>query len=98
MVSGCCKATQDLMAKHNLRVDDVDLFVFHQANEYMLKHLRKKLKISEEKQIKVIRAIDKLDKPGFGLKGVEDLLKNFRVSLNPLKLRFLVISFECDQQ
>ena len=36
------------------------------------------LKISEEKQIKVIRAIDKLDKPGFGLKGVEDLLKKER--------------------
>ena len=36
------------------------------------------LKISEEKQIKVIRAIDKLNKPGFGLKGVEDLLKKER--------------------
>ena len=36
------------------------------------------LKISEEKQVKVIRAIDKLDKPGFGLKGVEDLLKKER--------------------
>src|SRR6056300_1631114 len=36
------------------------------------------LKISEEKQIKVIRAIDKLDKTGFGLKGVEDLLKKER--------------------
>ena len=36
------------------------------------------LKISEEKQTKVIRAIDKLDKPGFGLKGVEDLLKKER--------------------
>ena len=33
---------------------------------------------AEEKQIKVIRAIDKLDKPGFGLKGVEDLLKKER--------------------
>ena len=36
-----------------------------------LKYLRKKNK--------VMRAIDKLDKPGFGLKGVEDLLKKERV-------------------
>ena len=36
------------------------------------------LKISNEKQLKVIRAIDKLDKPGFGLKGVEDLLRKDR--------------------
>ena len=35
-------------------------------------------KRQEEKQVKVIRAIDKLDKPGFGLKGVEDLLKKER--------------------
>ena len=33
---------------------------------------------SKDKQLKVIRAIDKLDKPGFGLKGVEDLLKKER--------------------
>ena len=36
------------------------------------------MKISNEKQLKVIRAIDKLDKPGFGLKGVEDLLRKER--------------------
>ena len=38
----------------------------------------KDLKIPDEKQIKVMRAIDKLDKPGFGLKGVEELLKKER--------------------
>ena len=37
------------------------------------------LKIVDEKQKKkVLRAIDKLDKPGFGLKGVEELLKKER--------------------
>lgn len=30
-------------------MDDVDLFVFHQANVYMLEFLRKKLKIEKEK-------------------------------------------------
>ena len=29
--------------------DDVDLFVFHQANGFMLEHLRKKLKIDEDR-------------------------------------------------
>ena len=34
------------------------------------------LKIIDDKQRqKVLRAIDKLDKPGFGIKGVEELLK-----------------------
>ena len=39
----------DVLDKHNLRMEDVDLFIFHQANKFMLDHLRKKLKISEEK-------------------------------------------------
>ena len=29
-----------------------------------------------------MRAIDKLDKPGFGLRGVEDLLKKERVDVS----------------
>ena len=49
------------------------------SNRKIVKGLIEELKISEEKQIKVMRAIDKLDKPGFGLKGVEDLLKKERI-------------------
>ncbi|NLU38973.1 MAG: ketoacyl-ACP synthase III [Bacteroidales bacterium] len=37
------------LEKNNLKLEDVDHFVFHQANKYMLNYLRKKLKISEEK-------------------------------------------------
>jgi 3-oxoacyl-[acyl-carrier-protein] synthase III len=37
------------LAKAGLREADVDLFVFHQANRYMLEHLRKKLGLPEEK-------------------------------------------------
>ena len=48
------------------------------SNRKIVQGLIDDLKISEEKQLKVIRAIDKLDKPGFGLKGVEDLLKKER--------------------
>ena len=55
-----------------------DQFTINVSNRKIVQGLINELKISEEKQIKVIRAIDKLDKPGFGLKGVEDLLKKER--------------------
>jgi 3-oxoacyl-[acyl-carrier-protein] synthase-3 len=38
-----------VLAKHNLSLDEIDYFVFHQANKYMLNHIRKKLKIPEER-------------------------------------------------
>jgi 3-oxoacyl-[acyl-carrier-protein] synthase-3 len=43
------KLTEAILEKSNLTKDDIDLFVFHQANKYMLNHLRKKIKIPEEK-------------------------------------------------
>lgn len=33
---------KEVFAKNKLQNEDVDLFVFHQANKYMLAHLRKK--------------------------------------------------------
>ena len=53
-------------------------FTINVSNRKIVQGLIDDLKISEEKKIKVIRAIDKLDKPGFGLKGVEELLKKER--------------------
>jgi 3-oxoacyl-[acyl-carrier-protein] synthase-3 len=38
-----------LLAKSGLALADVDLFVFHQANQYMLEHLRKRLGVPAEK-------------------------------------------------
>ncbi|WP_440613487.1 histidine--tRNA ligase [Candidatus Pelagibacter sp. HIMB1748] len=55
-----------------------DQFTINISNRKIVQGLIYDLKISEDKQLKVIRAIDKLDKPGFGLKGVEDLLKKER--------------------
>ena len=55
-----------------------DQFTINVSNRKIVQGLINELKISKEKQVKVIRAIDKLDKPGFGLKGVEDLLKKER--------------------
>lgn len=40
---------KEVLAKNGLQKDEVDLFIFHQANKYMLEHLRKKLKIDEDK-------------------------------------------------
>ena len=56
-----------------------DQFVVNISNRKIVQGLIEDLKISEGKKSKVMRAIDKLDKPGFGLKGVEDLLKKQRV-------------------
>ncbi len=53
-------------------------FTINVSNRKIVQGLIDDLKISKDKQLKVIRAIDKLDKPGFGLKGVEDLLKKER--------------------
>ncbi len=39
----------DFLKKTSLAMDDFDLFVFHQANQYMLNHLRRRLKIPEDK-------------------------------------------------
>lgn len=37
------------LEKNNLQLEDVNFFVFHQANKYMLNHLRKKIGIPTEK-------------------------------------------------
>ena len=39
----------DTLAKNEYEKSDIDLFVFHQANKYMLNFLRKKMKIEEDK-------------------------------------------------
>jgi 3-oxoacyl-[acyl-carrier-protein] synthase-3 len=51
-IPGC---VNDLLKRANLPMDAVDLFVFHQANEYMLEHLRKKLRIRREKFVIAMR-------------------------------------------
>lgn len=43
------KMVKEVLAKNNLQKEEIDLFVFHQANKYMLEHLRKKLKIDEDR-------------------------------------------------
>lgn len=38
-----------ILERSGLAPDDIDLYVFHQANKYMLEHLRKKIKLPAEK-------------------------------------------------
>ncbi|MEG1612255.1 MAG: ketoacyl-ACP synthase III [Alistipes sp.] len=40
---------EDTLAKNALKKEDIALFVFHQANKYMMNFLRKKIKIDEDK-------------------------------------------------
>jgi 3-oxoacyl-[acyl-carrier-protein] synthase-3 len=42
-------SVQALLAKAGLDAEDIDLYVFHQANRYMLEHLRKRIGIPAEK-------------------------------------------------
>lgn len=40
--------TKEIVELNKIKIDDVDQFVFHQANAYMLNFMRKKLKISSD--------------------------------------------------
>ena len=43
------ESIRKILDKHKLYLQDIDLFVFHQANKFMLDFLRKKMKIPENK-------------------------------------------------
>ena len=40
---------KNILDKSEMNLEDVDYFIFHQANAFILNHLRMKLKIPEEK-------------------------------------------------
>ncbi len=70
-----CNLIADTLLDCGLKKDQ---FIINVSNRKIVQGLIEDLKIPDEKQIKVMRAIDKLDKPGFGLMGVEELLKKER--------------------
>jgi len=43
------QSVECLLRKSGLRLEDIDLFVFHQANRYILEHLRRRMKIPADK-------------------------------------------------
>lgn len=48
------KAIDDVLKKNNLEFENIDYFLFHQANDFMLEHLREKLNISSNRFPKFI--------------------------------------------
>lgn len=40
---------ENVLAKNKLTLPDINLFIFHQANKFMLTHLKKKIKIPDDK-------------------------------------------------
>lgn len=45
------KLVDDILLKNNMSFEEIDYFVFHQANEFLLKSIQKKLNIPNEKFI-----------------------------------------------
>lgn len=45
------QTVNNILTKHNLKLEDINWFVFHQANRYILQYLQKKIRIPEEKFI-----------------------------------------------
>jgi 3-oxoacyl-[acyl-carrier-protein] synthase-3 len=43
------KLVRETLEKNEIGKEEIDLFIFHQANKYLLSHLRKKIGISEDK-------------------------------------------------
>jgi 3-oxoacyl-[acyl-carrier-protein] synthase-3 len=43
------RAVNELLQRSECSIDQIDYFVFHQANKFMLQHLRSKLKIASDK-------------------------------------------------
>ncbi len=43
------KLVKECLQKNEMEMDDVDMFIFHQANKYILNFLRKKIKIPQAK-------------------------------------------------
>ncbi len=49
------RSVKESLSKLGLGLEDIDLFVLHQANAFMLEHLRKKIGIPEEKFLVAMR-------------------------------------------
>ncbi len=43
------RSIKNILDKHGLTLDDIDLFIFHQANKFILEFLKKKIMIPNEK-------------------------------------------------
>lgn len=51
------KLVKNILLKNEMELEDIDLFIFHQANGFLLEHLRKKIKIPKEKFFVYMREV-----------------------------------------
>lgn len=85
---------EKILQKENLLKDQIDLFIFHQANKFMLDYLRKKIKIDKDKfymnfsdigntvSASIPIALKRAEMEGKIKKGVKVLLAGFGVGLS----------------
>lgn len=83
-----------VLEKAGLELQEIDLFVFHQANAYMLEHLRKKLQIDSSKFFVFLKqsgntvsstipiALSEAERTGTLQRGMKVLLLGFGVGLS----------------
>lgn len=88
------ESIQRVLVKSGLAMEQVDLFVFHQANAFMLDSLRKKIKIPSEKFVYAMRdygntvsstipiALADAERTGLLQKGMTVMLVGFGVGLS----------------
>ncbi len=78
-----------VLKRNSFEMEDIDLFVFHQANGYLLEHLRKKLKIPQERFFTYIREV------GNTVSSTIPIALNEAVKVNKIKsgTRVLVAAF-----
>ncbi|MBU2494618.1 MAG: ketoacyl-ACP synthase III [Bacteroidetes bacterium] len=72
---------KNILDKSKLSIEDIDLFIFHQANKFMLENLRKKLKISENKFYYFIENVGNTVSSTIPL-ALNDAYKNNRIKKN----------------
>ena len=51
------KIVNKILDKSGLHLEGIDLFIFHQANQFILEHIRKKMKIEKEKFVYYIENV-----------------------------------------
>ncbi len=55
-VKTCVEGINDLLEQANLTIDDIDYIVAHQANERILKAIRREFKVKEDKVLSIIES------------------------------------------
>lgn len=77
----------DTLKKNNIAYDDINYFIFHQANHYLLSFLQKKMKIPDEKFLYYLKDVGNTVSSTIPL-AIENHFKNNRLKGNVLLAGF----------